>query len=240
LDLYLVVDSGVEDIATQVYQNFRRVFYRQENYLDLHLSLKQGILTRYETPFFSALKAYSQRPTGVFHAMPVSRGNSVFKSHWIQDMARFYGNNIFLAETSATTGGLDSLLQPTGPLKKAQEMAARAFGSQHTFFVTNGTSTANKIVVQALVQPGDIVLIDRDCHKSHHYGLVLSGAYPIYLDSYPVEQYSMYGADTPEFKQELEKNHWVGNFAKSAEMKKRLREEHDEMKALMVELGMAK
>jgi len=101
---------------------------------------------------------------------------------------------MFLAETSATTGGLDSLLQPTGPLKKAQEMARDAYGSQHTFFVTNGTSTANKIVMQALVQPGDVVLIDRDCHKSHHYGLVLSGAYPVYLDSNPIQKYSMYGA----------------------------------------------
>jgi len=61
-------------------------------------------------------------------------------------------------------------------------------------FVTNGTSTANKIVLQALVAPGDLVLIDRDCHKSHHYGLVLSGAYPVYLDSYPIEKYSIYGA----------------------------------------------
>jgi arginine decarboxylase len=101
---------------------------------------------------------------------------------------------MFLAETSATTGGLDSLLQPTGPLKKAQEMAASAYGAKRTFFVTNGTSTANKIVQQALISPGDLVLIDRDCHKSHHYGLVLSGAYPVYLDSFPIEEYSMYGA----------------------------------------------
>ena len=101
---------------------------------------------------------------------------------------------MFLAETSSTTGGLDSLLQPTGSLKKAQKMASDAYGSQNTFFVTNGTSTANKIVVQALVKPGDVILIDRDCHKSHHYGLVLAGAYPVYLDSYPIEEYSMYGA----------------------------------------------
>jgi arginine decarboxylase len=85
-------------------------------------------------------------------------------------------------------------LQPTGPLKKAQEMARDAYGSKQTFFVTNGTSTANKIVMQALVAPGDVVMIDRDCHKSHHYGLVLSGAYPVYLDSYPIEEYSIYGA----------------------------------------------
>lgn len=73
-------------------------------------------------------------------------------------------------------------------------MASDAYGSKHTFFVTNGTSTANKIVVQALVKPGEVILIDRDCHKSHHYGLVLAGAFPVYLDSYPIEAYSMYGA----------------------------------------------
>ena len=59
------------------------------------------------------------------HALPISRGKSIVKSHWIGDMAQFYGMNIFLAETSATSGGLDSLLYPSGPLKKAQEMAAR-------------------------------------------------------------------------------------------------------------------
>lgn len=73
-------------------------------------------------------------------------------------------------------------------------MASEAYGSLRTFFVTNGTSTANKIVLQALVAPGDLVLVDRDCHKSHHYGLVLSGAFPVYLDSYPIEKYSIYGA----------------------------------------------
>jgi arginine decarboxylase len=72
--------------------------------------------------------------------------------------------------------------------------AARAFGSKQTFFATNGTSTCNKIVVQALVRPGDIVLVDRDCHKSHHYGMVLAGAEVVYLDSYPLNEYSMYGA----------------------------------------------
>lgn len=63
-----------------------------------------------------------------------------------------------------------------------------------TYFVTNGTSTANKIVVQSLVRPGDIVLIDRNCHKSHHYGLVLAGASPLYLDAYLLEPYAIYGA----------------------------------------------
>ncbi|MEX0968678.1 MAG: ornithine decarboxylase [Bacteroidia bacterium] len=194
LDVYYVTDTRVQDLQDDTLQGFNRIFYRTEDLQEIHLSIQQGIKARYHTPFFSALVDYSQKPTGVFHAMPISRGNSVFKSHWIRDFGEFYGRNLFLAETSATTGGLDSLLQPTGPLKKAQEMASNAYGAKNTFFVTNGTSTANKIVVQALAQPEDLVLIDRDCHKSHHYALVLSGAYPVYLDSYPVKEYSMYGA----------------------------------------------
>ncbi len=194
LDLYLVTDAAVEDIAGNVSQKFARIFYQQEDYLDLHLNILRGISQRYQTPFFTALRKYSRQPTGVFHAMPISRGKSVTKSHWIKDMVQFYGINIFLAETSATSGGLDSLLQPHGPIKKAQQLAARAFGSKKTYFVTNGTSTANKIVVQALVKPTDIILVDRDCHKSHHYGMVLSGAHVCYLDSYPLNEYSMYGA----------------------------------------------
>jgi len=204
LDLYLVTDAAVEDIAGNVTQKFKRIFYQQEDYLDLHLNILRGIQERYQTPFFTALRKYSRQPTGVFHAMPISRGKSVTKSHWIKDMVQFYGMNIFLAETSATSGGLDSLLQPHGPIKKAQQLAARAFGAKRTYFVTNGTSTANKIVVQALVRPGDIILVDRDCHKSHHYGMVLAGAHVCYLDSYPLNDYSMYGAvPLKEIKQTL-------------------------------------
>ncbi len=194
LDLYYVTETALGDLEDSTIKTFNRIFYRREDSQEVHLSILQGIRERYDTPFFSALVEYSQKPTGVFHAMPISRGNSVFKSNWIKDFGDFYGRNMFLAETSATTGGLDSLLQPTGPIKKAQEMARDAYGSMHTFFVTNGTSTANKIVMQAMVQPGDVVLIDRDCHKSHHYGLVLSGGFPVYLDSYPIQKYSMYGA----------------------------------------------
>ena len=109
-------------------------------------------------------------------------------------MGEFYGLNLFLAESSATTGGLDSLLEPTGNIKIAQEKAARAFGADHVFFVTNGTSTSNKMVEQALLAPGDIMLVDRNCHKSHHYGAVISGAFPLYVEAYPLTQYSMYGA----------------------------------------------
>ncbi|PSJ21703.1 ornithine decarboxylase [Halomonas sp. ND22Bw] len=194
IDQFLVTSGDVESTASGDIRHFRRIFYRETDYIEQHHTILRAIDDRYRTPFFDALREYSRKPTGVFHAMPISRGKSVTRSHWAGHMIDFYGINIFLAETSATSGGLDSLLQPYGPIKKAQEYAARAFGARRSFFVTNGTSTANKIVVQALIKPRDIVLVDRDCHKSHHYGMVLAGAHVSYLDSYPLDDYSMYGA----------------------------------------------
>ncbi|MCW5755728.1 MAG: aminotransferase class I/II-fold pyridoxal phosphate-dependent enzyme [Phycisphaeraceae bacterium] len=194
LDLYLVTDTPLDTVAGNMGSAFRRTFYRLEQYMEQHLSILRGVRERHETPFFDALRKFAAKPTGVFHALPIARGKSMTTSHWAKDFHDFYGPNLFMAETSATSGGLDSLLQPRGPIRKAQEAAARAFGARQTFFVTNGTSTANKIVHQALVRPGDIVLIDRDCHKSHHYAMVLAGAHPVYLDSYPLQRYSMYGA----------------------------------------------
>ena len=194
IDLYLVTDLKAEEIAMRVGDIFQRVFFREEDHTELYMAIMKGVDQRYRAPFFKALKDFAKQPTGVFHALPVARGKSIMNSNWIQDVTQFYGINLFMAETSATSGGLDSLLDPVGPLKRAQECAARAFGAKRTFFATNGTSTANKIVVQALIKPGDIVLIDRNCHKSHHYGMVLSGAQVAYLDSYPLDQCSMYGA----------------------------------------------
>jgi arginine decarboxylase len=194
LDIYLLTDRAVEALAgSDEAAPLRRIFHNVEELMELHLAVLDGVSDRYETPYFNTLKKYAQRPIGTFHALPIARGKSVFRSNWIRDMGHFYGTNLFLAESSATTGGLDSLLEPTGTIKKAQELTARAFGARRAYFVTNGTSTANKIVVQAICTPGDIVIVDRNCHKSHHYGLVLSGAQPYYVEAYPLLPYSMYG-----------------------------------------------
>jgi arginine decarboxylase len=204
LDLFLVTDSPLEQVAGHETEAFDRLFHRQDYYGELHLSILKCVASRAETPFLTALRRYSRNPTGVFHALPIGRGKSILKSRWIRDTATFFGPSGFTGETSATTGGLDSLLQPHGPLKRAQELAARAFGARKTWFVTNGTSTANKIVMQGLVRPGDIVLLAHDCHKSHPYAVIMSGAHPVYLDAYPLSEYSMYGGvPLSEIKREL-------------------------------------
>ncbi|MGG4606328.1 beta-eliminating lyase-related protein [Paenalcaligenes sp. Me131] len=195
LDIYLLSDLRPEEIASdERAKSVRRVLYAVEEPMELHLSILEGVRARYQTPFFDNLKRYASKPISTFHALPIARGKSVFKSDWIRDMGEFYGLNLFLAESSATTGGLDSLLEPTGNIKKAQERAAKAFGAEHCFFVTNGTSTSNKMVLMAIAQPGDIIIVDRNCHKSHHYGMVLGGLQPYYVEAFPMKEYSMYGA----------------------------------------------
>jgi arginine decarboxylase len=194
IDLYLLTDESIaagDDSEPDIYD---RTFYRLNDVTDLHSTVLAGLRNRFATPFFDALRAYAAAPVGQFHALPIARGASIFNSKSLHDMGEFYGRNIFMAETSTTSGGLDSLLDPHGNIKKAMVKAARTWNADHTYFVTNGTSTANKIVVQSLTRPGDIVLIDRNCHKSHHYGLVLAGAYPLYLDAYPLPEFAIYGA----------------------------------------------
>ena len=194
IDLYLLTDESIAAEAEDQSDVYDRTFYRLNDVTDLYSTVLAGIRNRYTTPFFDALRAYAARPAGQFHALPVARGASIFNSKSLQDMGEFYGRNIFMAETSTTSGGLDSLLDPHGNIRSAMDKAAKTWNANQTFFVTNGTSTANKIVVQALTRPGDIVLIDRNCHKSHHYGLVLAGAYPLYLDAYELQPFAIYGA----------------------------------------------
>ena len=194
IDLYLLTDESIAAETEDESDIYDRTFYRLNDVTDLHSTVLAGIRNRYATPFFDALRAYAARPAGQFHALPVARGASIFNSKTLHDMGEFYGRNIFMAETSSTSGGLDSLLDPHGTIRAAMDKAAKTWNANQTYFVTNGTSTANKIVVQALTRPGDIVLIDRNCHKSHHYGLVLAGAYPLYLDAYPLPDFAIYGA----------------------------------------------
>ena len=100
LDIYFLSDREVEKVAGHVNADFlRRVFYQVEEPLELHLSILDGVADRFDTPYFDNLQKYAQRPIGTFHALPVARGKSIFKSNWISDMGRFYGINLFLAES---------------------------------------------------------------------------------------------------------------------------------------------
>ena len=98
-----------------------------------------------------------------------------------QAFHQFFGENTLRSDLSVSVPELGSLLDHTGPLAAAEERAARNFGADHTFFVINGTSTANKIVWHSMVARDDLVLVDRNCHKSILHSIIMTGAIPLYL-----------------------------------------------------------
>ncbi len=192
LSRFLISDPGNYQLP-DYREIFDRILYQNVPFQDAHHSVLNAVRDRFSTPFFHALQIYSKTPKNVFHALPVSQGTSLHDSPWTQDLLEFYGPTVFGAETSSTQGGLDSLLDPKGAIKQAQDKAAVAFGSQKSFFVTNGTSTANKIVLQTTLKPGDIVLVSSDCHKSIPYGVVLAGAFPIFIETPTNNVYDLSG-----------------------------------------------
>jgi arginine decarboxylase len=193
VDQFLISGLHPAQIDSRLKDTISRIIYSVNPFQDLHHGILNGIRNRYSTPFFHALLSYSRKPKEVFHALPISQGKSVKDSHWIDDIYHFYGPNVFMAETSSTQGGLDSLMDPKGAIKQARDKAAVSFGSDHSFFVTNGTSTSNKIVMQSTVDPGDIVLVASDCHKSVPYSVMLAGAYPIFLENMVLDKLDLYG-----------------------------------------------
>ena len=146
--------------------------------------LERDLAERYETPYWDSLRKFSTNIPANFHALPV--GNSHSLSHLMDDFWEVFGAKHFASETSLSHAPLDSLLKPVNAIRKAQQKAAKAFGAslglEHipgawgTRFVTNGTSTANAIVLDAFVNDQNWVLLDRAAHVSHFHALARIGA----------------------------------------------------------------
>src|SRR5438552_1419655 len=155
--------------------------------------LNAQVQERSRTPFYDQLKNYVWMAKDSWHTPGHSSGESLRGSPWVNDFCDFMGEHIFDADLSVSVKMLDSLMEPTGVIAEAQTIAAKAFGARRTFFATNGTSTSNKVIFQTLLAPGEKLLLDRNCHKSVHHGVVLSGGHPVYLDSSINAKYSLYG-----------------------------------------------
>jgi len=151
---------------------------------------------RMRTPFWTGLINYVGTPKIVMHAMALAEGRSL--STLTEDFQEFYGSRLFQAEASLTLPPLDSIFQSTGSLKDSAELFAESFGADACLFSTNGTSTANKILTQILVAENDIILLDRNCHISHHYAYALQRARPIFLDPIFDSETAIPGNVTPD------------------------------------------
>ena len=170
-------------------------FYKGEkDWDDIVNKVKAEVInSKCRAPFFEALVDYARMAKDAWHTPGHSSGYSVKNSEWVRDYFDFFGENLFQADVSVSVPMLDSLLSPRGVIKDAQELAARAFNARYTYFCTNGTSTSNKVLIQTLLKPGEAVVLDRNCHKSVHYGVVISGAEPIYLMPSVNNEYGIFG-----------------------------------------------
>ena len=132
-------------------------------------------------PFFRALTHYAADGSYSWHCPGHSGGVAFLKSPVGQMFHQFFGENMLRADVCNAVEELGQLLDHTGPVAASERNAARIFNADHLFFVTNGTSTSNKIVWHSTVAPGDIVIVDRNCHKSVLHAIIMTGAIPVFL-----------------------------------------------------------
>lgn len=156
---------------------------KAQDYLELETAATEyedGLLP----PFFDTLTRYVAMDNSTF-ACPGHQHGEFFKKHPAgRQFYDFFGENVFRADMCNADVKLGDLLIHEGSAKHAQKFAAKVFHADKTYFVLNGTSAANKVVTNALLTRGDLVLFDRNNHKSNHHGaLIQAGATPVYLEA---------------------------------------------------------
>jgi len=148
----------------------RHIIREAKNYLE-------GI----KPPFFKALLDYAADGSYSWHCPGHSGGVAFLKSPIGQMYHQFYGENMLRADVCNSVEELGQLLDHDGAVGQSERNAARIFNADHCFFVTNGTSTSNKMVWHHVVAPGDVVVVDRNCHKSILHAIIMTGAIPVFL-----------------------------------------------------------
>ncbi len=134
-----------------------------------------------QPPFFKALIDYAEDGSYSWHCPGHSGGVAFLKSPVGQMFHQFFGENMLRADVCNAVEELGQLLDHTGPVAASERNAARIFNADHCFFVTNGTSTSNKMVWHHTVAPDDVVVVDRNCHKSILHAIIMTGAIPVFM-----------------------------------------------------------
>ncbi len=171
---YLPRISGVFE-----YNESRTAFYGRQ---------LETAASHYETqlrpPFFRALVDYVNQGNSAFDC-PGHQGGEFFRRHPAgNQFVEYFGETLFRSDLCNADVAMGDLLIHEGAPCIAQQHAAKVFNADKTYFVLNGTSSSNKVVLNALLTPGDLVLFDRNNHKSNHHGALLqAGATPVYLET---------------------------------------------------------
>ena len=164
------------------------VFEHDETRNDFYGRQLEAAAHKYETqmrpPFFSALVDYVNKGYSAFDC-PGHQGGEFFRRPPAgNQFVEYFGETLFRSDLCNADVAMGDLLIHEGAPCSAQQHAAKVFNADKTYFVLNGTSSSNKVVLNALLTPGDLVLFDRNNHKSNHHGaLLMAGATPVYLET---------------------------------------------------------
>ena len=130
---------------------------------------------QHKTPLFAALKQYVEDNTISFH-VPGHKGG-----RGIPEFRNFVGNNVLSIDLTSGILGLDTICNPLGVIREAEDLAACAFGANRAHFLVNGTTSGIQAMILSVAGPGDEIIIPRNVHRSVVGGLILSGAKPVYI-----------------------------------------------------------
>ncbi len=186
LPVFLLADrTEVRDIDLLVVEQIDEYIWKLEDPATFVAGRVSSAIEKYANlllpPFFGAMVRFAEEYEYSWHTPGHSGGTAFLKSAVGQEFVRFFGEQLFRSDLSVSVGELGSLLKHTGPVGRAERAAAMVFGSDMTYFVTNGSSTSNRIVFQSAVIGGDAVVVDRNCHKSVEQAIRLTGSLPTYL-----------------------------------------------------------
>ena len=155
-----------------------------------------------KAPIVEALKNAYENPSYQFHIPGHTKGCGV-----LPDFKKLIGAKALSVDTTDEFDGLGTLHPATGPIKEAQELAAKAFGAKKTFFLLNGSTAGNLALAMGLTKKGQKIITNRNCHRSILTGMIISGAEPLWLVPKRFEDWGIWGNVTPESVDEmLEKN----------------------------------
>jgi len=146
---------------------------------------------------FKALTGFAQEYEYSWHTPGHTGGNAFLKSPAGREFYNFFGEALLRSDLSISVGQLGSLLDHSGPVGESEKYLARVFGAHRSYHVTNGSSMSNRVILGASATRGQIVLIDRNCHKSVEHAITFSGAIPVYLTP-SRNQYGMIGPISPD------------------------------------------
>jgi arginine decarboxylase len=158
-------------------------------------------LNQNETPLFDALLEYVSRDTVPFHVPGHKKGMGID-----EQFKKFIGENPFKIDVTVFKL-VDSLHHPTGPIKKAQELAADAYDCDASFFSIHGTSGAIQAMIMSVVNAGDTIIVPRNVHKSVTAGIILSGAIPVFMQPELDKRVGIAHGVTPETVEDTLKKH---------------------------------